>query len=352
MTHVLKLTALLLMLSAVALMAACGGQSVGTVPSPTPLHTAGPTATPTSLLSDALVSDVENSDTMDQTPILDVDDIFAVIGDDVTLSVQQLAPSAIEESETLFPAGAIEDWSIIVFKSPGAGPTITLSIMKLATEQDARAVFRASAEGLSGERVRIYLRPGHIAIEPNASGLGSAITFVLSDRAVTLTASLPPDGKPLIDVMELALLANIVARRIDFQLAAERQAPLDEAIGRWNAFASNDYMFEFKWVCFCVPPWVTPVLLTVSDGAVLSAVYVENGNPVPEGGQLNAYETVDALFDRVQDAIDRKVLSIAVEYHPKHGYPVSGYIDYDIRDDEERGFEVSNLTVIAPGSLP
>ena len=121
---------------------------------------------------------------------------------------------------------------------------------------------------------------------------------------------------------------------------------------RWKAFASNDYTFEFKWVCFCVRSWTSTVLLTVSDGAILSAAYVENGDPVPEGGQFSAYETVDALFDRVQDAIDRKTLSIAVEYHPEHGYPVSGYIDYDIRDDEERGFEVSNLTVISPGSRP
>jgi hypothetical protein len=228
MFPIFKPTALLPVLSAVALLAACGGQPVATAPSPTPsptlLPTAGPTAeptaTPTSPLPDSLVGDVEIAEPMGETPILGIDDIFAVIGDDVTLTVQQRAPSATEESEIPIPASAIEDWSVIVFKSPGAGPAITLSIMNLATRQDAYAVFAAFADGLSGERVRIYLRPSHVAIEPNESGLGSAITFVLSDRAVTLTASLPPNDEPLTDVMELALLAHTVVERIDAQLAA------------------------------------------------------------------------------------------------------------------------------------
>ncbi len=122
------------------------------------------------------------------------------------------------------------------------------------------------------------------------------------------------------------------------------QAALDEAMDSWDAFATTNYAFDFNWVCFCLIEWVSKVTLTASGGAIISADFVESGEPVTDEQQLNFYKTVDGLFDVIQDAIDRSAVSIQVEYDPDLGYPVSAFIDYETQlADEELGFEVSNV---------
>ncbi len=115
------------------------------------------------------------------------------------------------------------------------------------------------------------------------------------------------------------------------------QAALDEARARWEAADIADYTFTYRPVCFC-PPQVFTVV--VEDG-VVAAVDADG-----EGGAVTGEPTtVDAVFDDLQAAIDDGVFSITAEYDAELGYPVSTWIDVDLRmADEEYGIQIEELT--------
>ncbi|MBT5773744.1 MAG: hypothetical protein HOH95_05130, partial [Dehalococcoidia bacterium] len=57
-------------------------------------------------------------------------------------------------------------------------------------------------------------------------------------------------------------------------------------------------------------------------------------------------QTIDGLFNLIEEAIDQRAAAINVTYHPTLGYPLDAYIDYDLRiADEELGFTIHQLTL-------
>lgn len=117
------------------------------------------------------------------------------------------------------------------------------------------------------------------------------------------------------------------------------QAALDDARARWEAADITDYTFTYRPVCFC-PPQVFTVV--VEDGVVASVEAEGDG----EGGVVTGEPTtVDAVFDDLQAAIDDGVFSVTAEYDAELGYPVSTWIDVDMRmADEEYGIQIEELT--------
>jgi hypothetical protein len=161
-----------------------------------------------------------------------------------------------------------------------------------------------------------------------------------------MTATLPPNGEPLTDLAGLTSLGRTASDRLGGESSAGAQAVLDEVLALWAATSASEYTFEFNSVCFCIREWVSPVSLSVSGGEVVSAMFVESGEPVTDANQLASYVTIEGLFQLLQDAIDQSAESIQVEFHPTDGYPVSAFIDYDARmADEERGFSAANLSL-------
>lgn len=305
-----------------------------------------PVATPADTPEPVVVKPEPTGDAAELAALLGLEDVLAVIGDDVALTVKLVDQQAIDDSEAPVPVDAIEKWGVVVFQSPGAGPAIVFSVMALVTEQDAQTVFFNAEREMSQQSVFTDLGGYHVAVEPNESGLGSLIMFVRGDRVITLSATLPSAGEPLTDLAGLTSLAKTVSQRLGRELNAGHQTELDAARALWESVDGSEYSFEFNWVCFCLREWVAPVRLTVSGGEVVSAVFVESGEPVTDASQFDFYETIGGLFDQIQDAIDRAAESIRVEYHPTEGYPISSFIDYDARiADEERGFNASGLSV-------
>lgn len=121
------------------------------------------------------------------------------------------------------------------------------------------------------------------------------------------------------------------------------QADLHNNRQKWNASGIENYRFDYRNICFCIRDYVNPVTIEIYRGTIISATVIESGESVNEEG-FQRYKTVEALFDLIQDAIDRNVHRITLSYNNELGYPTWGSIDYDPRiADEEFGFSSDNL---------
>lgn len=61
--------------------------------------------------------------------------------------------------------------------------------------------------------------------------------------------------------------------------------------------------------------------------------------------EITGYETVDGLFDLIQEGIDQNAYQITDEFDVELGYPTSAYVDYgQLIADQELGFSVGSLT--------
>lgn len=118
------------------------------------------------------------------------------------------------------------------------------------------------------------------------------------------------------------------------------QGDLNAARRTWEASGLRNYDFTFRWECFCA--YTQPVRIFVHDGTIGYVTETATGDPVPDAAEK--FNTVDGLFDIIQDAIDRNAHSITVTYDPDRGFPVTVRIDYEeFAVDEEMGFTISSL---------
>ena len=121
------------------------------------------------------------------------------------------------------------------------------------------------------------------------------------------------------------------------------QAQLLRAKSRWERSGITAYTYTTAQQCFCPQDYVAPVAVDVRDGVVQGVAFADGrAGDVPDPQRFG---TVDDLFAKLQDAIDRGAVSITVEYERQLGYPTTAFIDYDaLIADEEQGFAVSELT--------
>jgi hypothetical protein len=92
------------------------------------------------------------------------------------------------------------------------------------------------------------------------------------------------------------------------------------------------------------PGLLRPVVLRVSGGQIVSAVYEDTEAPVPAEVRAR-YHTVEGLFALVRDAIDRRIPSVSVNYDAEYGFPREMVLDYNLRrSDDDLYFSVSDFT--------
>ena len=124
----------------------------------------------------------------------------------------------------------------------------------------------------------------------------------------------------------------------------EPQRPPDAyyaARNTWSAHALGNYQFTLRQVCFC--PHESPIVVTVADGKLAGATYVDTGEAVAAARQAQL-PTIDGLFDLLANAYAGGADDVRVTYDGALGYPVSLRIDYDrAASDEEVGYNVSDF---------
>lgn len=110
---------------------------------------------------------------------------------------------------------------------------------------------------------------------------------------------------------------------------------------------TGSYQFQWRQSCECSQDATAPMLITVTNGAISDAIYIETELPVPAGIREHL-DTIDGVFDRIQDAIDEDAHMIYVEYDAQLGFPKSVAIDYSEQiADEELSLVISNVEPLA-----
>ena len=106
-------------------------------------------------------------------------------------------------------------------------------------------------------------------------------------------------------------------------MLARERGRFEKQRGYWAQYGSDSYTLQYDVRCECSDYTEQPATVTVTDGQVVSATHEK------------AY-TIDALFDRIQQAVSGRVDDLTVVYNREFGYPV--YIEIDHRlisvDDE------------------
>lgn len=127
----------------------------------------------------------------------------------------------------------------------------------------------------------------------------------------------------------------------------------------WMQSALDDYVFTVQKTCFCPLSVTLPIQFTIENNQVSESQYdcsdinFIRAEPLCDekpGIELN--QTVDNLFQIIDDAIEKKADSITVEYNQSLGYPVSIFIDFiELAVDDEVSYQVSRFKSSSSGQF-
>lgn len=147
----------------------------------------------------------------------------------------------------------------------------------------------------------------------------------------------------------LASLASIAG----CSLSDGAPPPEDDLEAHREMFARvnrTSYAFTWKRGCFCTEESTFPIRIKVAGQSIVSAVYVDGGQPVSDLVR-DSLETIDGVFDMIEDSLDQRVDELTVTYDPTHDYPTSVFIDRERNaTDDELSLELSAF--ISPADVP
>jgi hypothetical protein len=117
----------------------------------------------------------------------------------------------------------------------------------------------------------------------------------------------------------------------------------------WQSRNISSYRYTLRVNAFVPAEARGPVRIEVRDGVPVSARYLSDGE-VARPELFASSNTINKLFDRLESAAEANVVRQDQTFDPANGYPISAYIDYDLRlADDEYGFDVTDFAPIAVG---
>jgi hypothetical protein len=103
---------------------------------------------------------------------------------------------------------------------------------------------------------------------------------------------------------------------------------------------------EFRAVCYCGAEFTDLVIVDVADDSIASVLVKETGLPV-RYMPIDAWLTVEELFDAIERAHEHDAHQLDVTYDADLGYPDFIFIDRDeMAIDDEVGYRVLALSVV------
>lgn len=101
------------------------------------------------------------------------------------------------------------------------------------------------------------------------------------------------------------------------------------------------YSFVSQRECECTEDVTRAMRANVIEGKLNTVFYVDNGTAVP----FNFWpETIEGVFDQIQDAYDTDAFMINVQFDTELGFPRFVYIDYqEAVADEELALQISQV---------
>ena len=150
---------------------------------------------------------------------------------------------------------------------------------------------------------------------------------------------------PTVWLLKLKLMIQIKPYLLIFLLLScseEKIEPLNDfelSKNKWEALAVYSYSYTFQISCFCRREATLPKAVQVVNGKIEKV----DGASYDEDEHWGV-QTIDHLFDLIEEAEKDKVHRLEAEYDPDKGYPTSVYIDKELMmADEEMGYYVSDL---------
>jgi hypothetical protein len=118
---------------------------------------------------------------------------------------------------------------------------------------------------------------------------------------------------------------------------------LDKHRRIWENEVVRDYQYRLQVLCFCPPEVTNPVIVEVKGGVTSSVIYVGTGLPVGNNNFIR-YDTIEEMFQVIEDAINQNADEIKVEYNADLGYPTRIEIDFiKMAVDDEITYTISNF---------
>lgn len=101
---------------------------------------------------------------------------------------------------------------------------------------------------------------------------------------------------------------------------------LARARALWGREGGPSYTFTVELQCYCAPGTsLAPVVVTVKNGQPVSRIYAKAKPADPSitasAEVFGPYDTVDELFEVIEDAIDRDANVLQVGYNDLKGFP-------------------------------
>ena len=125
-----------------------------------------------------------------------------------------------------------------------------------------------------------------------------------------------------------ALLLAVVAAGCDnpFDNDQFQREELARARALWGREGGPSYTFTMQLQCYCAPGTsLAPVIVTVQNGQPVSRIYVKAKPTDPSiaasAEVFGPYDTVEELFEVIEDAIDRDANILQVGYNDHKGFP-------------------------------
>ncbi len=113
----------------------------------------------------------------------------------------------------------------------------------------------------------------------------------------------------------------------------------------WQAADVDSYSYDLQVSCFCLTEFVRPVNIVVENGEVASVTYTDDGTAA-DAGIFERHSTVEALFERLEEAQAQNPATFDVTFDEQYGVPQTVNIDISEQmADEEIRFTVSNFVV-------
>ncbi|HVK05608.1 MAG TPA: DUF6174 domain-containing protein [Armatimonadaceae bacterium] len=111
----------------------------------------------------------------------------------------------------------------------------------------------------------------------------------------------------------------------------------------WERTRPTDYRYTFERSAFAPPETLRKVVIVVRGGRTVSVTPFDEGAPIDRSA-YTPYDTIEELFDVLEDADRKGAYEILTAFDIEYGYPAQVRIDYkqELADDEN-AFQVTEL---------
>lgn len=160
-------------------------------------------------------------------------------------------------------------------------------------------------------------------------------------NSASTSTRLPQLLRRTLNLLACLMAAGTLSGCVNPEWRALQQARL-----LWEANGIYSYSYDLQISCFCVEDVTRPVRVLVQNDQAVSVEYIDAKADAP-AEYFVRYDTIDKLFDIVEDGIVGGAEVVEVDYNPDFGYPASVFIDESMNlQDEEIAWTVQNLVTL------